>query len=330
MTIPRVVQKQKEESDRAMAEAQAKLNGETAPAAATTKPATPPATPPEPPEATPPATPPAVSGQEALQKEYQTLKARYSTLQGKYEAEVPRLNDALKQVQSQLAELEKRPVVPAAPEVPAYMRRLSKEDREGYDQKSLQVQGDVATGVAEDLLAREREKVQRELADLRNRQDRIDALASQGQRKAATLEMLQGVEPLSSGAVEIETNAANNGFDQFLDTVDTLSGRTYRVLAGSAMENNDLRRIAGIFEEFKTATGWKPSGSDVASQAKPTRTRASTPPKPVEKRRIPASEFTAFCNDKALNRLRCTPDEAKALEAEYNEAISEGRIDPNK
>jgi len=321
MTAPAQVRKQAEESERALKELE--QQGKTQPPAGDGA-----AAPQNP-------TSPEAAGETGgiteqlakLQADYHALNARHASLQGKYGAEVQQrreLDETVKALQKQVADLAA--ATPKQPEVPAYMRRLSKEERENYDESALAVQGKVAEGVTEDKIAQLRREIDTRFAQLTQEQDRLNAMTRESEGAKRVSAFLQEVEKLCPGAIDIDSHSERNGWKEFLDTYDAASGVAYRQLAVAAMNAGDVRRVAAIIEEFKTQAGLKVPGADVASQARPAKVRASAPPQPGKKRMIPASEFEAFCKDKALGRLKCSPEEAKQLEAEYDAAMRENRF----
>lgn len=187
----------------------------------------------------------------------ETLTQKYRTLQGMYNAEVPRLHQQNKELQGRIQQMEQLLATltagPAsAPAAPQQMSRLvTEEDVEAYGE-SLDVMRKVSREeympVAQKIamLERELQRMQTQVVP------QVNTLA---QRQAQSAE--QQFWAQLSGAVPNWQDINNNpDFQTWLLQVDPLIGISRQTLLDDAQRNFDVGRIATFFHTWSEISGY--------------------------------------------------------------------------
>lgn len=264
----------------------------------------------------PPATPPSKPGDfdweaeaKALTEERDKLAQRLRTLQGKYDAEVPRLHAQLKAVQQEIDDLKaERTKSPAAK--PA-----------ADDAQIREMYGDDLA----DLLAQQRQ----EIADLRTalqgttqKLSRVDELE---QRTVQDAE--QGVfDAIAEKHSDWQRINRMASFRLFLAEVDPATGEPRQDAIDRAMDRHDAKPIIHQLSEFKRRM--KKSGNRaLETQAVPADAGGSPPAPQPDTTVYSLAEIQKFQQKLALQASRGVPmsDEQKRLDTLYNRALAEGR-----
>lgn len=318
--LPRAVQQELEEADRIM------QGVAPAPTAEPPQPPTaePPAefqpaanTPPEPQPAPQPAEPP----QDAAY-----WRSRFETLQGKYNAEMPRVTQALQHTQAQLMQLQARveaqpQPAPAAPQPAALVtekddekfgadlidmvRRVAREERRSVEQSLGQI-----------------EKLIRQVAPQLERVKQVE------QQVASTREG-QFYSELGREVPDWEAVNTDPRWLKWLEEYDPVAGKTRQQSLDEAAAAFDARRASGMFKLFKASLPpAQPSPraqaqSELARQVAPSRS-ATTTVAPQGEKTYSGADY-AYWTD--YRRVHDTPKdilEAKLVEME--QALAAGRV----
>lgn len=316
--LPRAVQQQLDEADRIM---QAPAPAQTADPQP--QPAEPPAEP-QPPEPAPepqPAPQPAEPPQDAAY-----WRARFDTLQGKYNAEMPRVSQALQQTQAQLMQLQARieahpQPAPAAPQ-PAAL--VTEKDDEKFGADLI----DMVRRVARE----ERRPVEEGLG-------RIDKLVrqvapqvervKQVEQQVASSREGQFYSDLSRDVPDWEAVNTDHRWLKWLSEYDPVAGKTRQQSLDEASGAFDARRASGMFKLFKaTLTPAQPSArtqaqSELARQVAPSRS-ATTTVTPQGEKTYTSAEYQHWLD---FRRVHDTPKEKlEQMLAEMERALIEGRV----
>jgi hypothetical protein len=251
-------------------------------------------------------------------------KQMYQTLQGKYNAEVPRLQSQIGQLQSQMTQMMTAPK-PAAPEPevpkgPAHARYLKDDEVEDYGDEILDMQARMAQGVAESVLEKK----------LKPYQERIDYLESLVASTSSS-GFWTRVEQEIPDAQHINANDAL--WHEFLGGVDPTSGISYRDIGEYALSNGDSDRMANLFKLFFQAQGVSVAGDENSpvEKAKPPVKPGKVASKSVSKKGkakpvFRESEIKKFFDDVARGKYRGREETMKAREKQIELAMEEGRI----
>lgn len=318
--LPRAVQQQVEAAEAILAAANQPQEPQAKTAA---EPATEQAVQTEPPvQATAPAPEPA---QTPAPSQEETWERRYKTLQGLFNAEMPKLqqqnkelsaklNDAIARMEQLSAKTHKEPE-PQTPVVdPRDAETFGSDLVEMVQRQTQQVLGSVAAkldGVVSGFEAR--------LANLEQ------TLKGTTQTVAMTAEEVF-FNKLTSVVPDWEQVNANDNFLAWLADVDPVYGQTRQAALSLAQQNLDVARVAAVFNAFKSTLP-KPnqSQSALAKQVSP-KSAASAPPAPTEKPVVTQAQIQAFYKDVATGKYRGRDAEVAQLEAAINDAIAEGRV----
>lgn len=316
--LPRAVQQQLEEADRIMQQG-------AAPAETVAEPPEPPAEPP-PVAAAAPVAPPVAQPVEPPQ-DAAYWRARFETIEGKYRAEVPRLNQALQETQQALAQLrgqvesvQRQSVPPAAP--PAPLVSDADETKFGADLIDLvrRVAREERRGV-EEMLTR----VEKTIRSYAPHIERVQHVEKQviGTREE------QFYSALSSAVPDWQTVNQDPRWLKWLEQFETLAGKTRQQLLDEAAAGFDAKRAAAMFNLFKSSeAAQQPSPqaqaqSELARQVAPSRS-ATTTVQPQGEKVYTAQEYQYWLD---YRRIHDTPKEKlEKMLAEMDRALQEGRV----
>ena len=192
---------------------------------------------------------------------------RFRVIQGKYQSEVPRLNQQLRQALATIADLEKRVVVPApgtapapapvaAPAAPAPERPVTKADITEADVRAEVSQADIdeyGMDFWRSVLAREKEmerRLRRELASVpvaAAEQPKLEMMEYQLERVRLT----QFENDLSAFHPDWREVNGTEAWIAYLQEVNTITGQTYQQHVSAACDAYDAFRVSEIINAFK-------------------------------------------------------------------------------
>lgn len=317
-TLPRAVQAQLEQ-------AEALLAGNTPPAdnaQAATDPAPEAAQQNEPPvQATAPAPEPAPTTPSAEE----TWERRYKTLQGLFNAEVPKLQQQNKELSAKLHDaierMEKLSQQPQKPE-PQHKPALDPNDVENFGSDLVEM----VQRQTQHVLSSVAGKLDGVVANFEARLTQVEqALKGTTQTVAVTAEEIF-FNKLAAIVPDWEKVNSSEAFLAWLGDVDPVYGQTRQAALTAAQQNMDVARVAAVFNAFKsTLPKSNQAQESLAKQVSPKAT-ASAPPAPTEKPVITQAQIQAFYKDVATGKYRGRDAEAASLEALINEAIADGRV----
>ena len=279
--------------------------------------------------------PAADPGQPPAQPEDQ----RYKVLKGKYDAEVPRLLEALNETRQQVdqlmrvnqnlqAQLQQPPAPPARREE-TFQSLVTDKERESFGEDLIDVVGRRAQ---EAVLPAVRQMLQSELQPLKQ-------MVGQTAQVQASIGQ-QGVYAALNARIpdwEIINNSVQ--FLAWLEAQDVFSGLSRRNALTAAFNSNDAPRVVGIFEAFKRedastgSTSAPPRQPAVAAETliAPGQPRGgSTEAAPGSSRGKIWSEGEIREFYDRVRRKRVTPEEYKQTSAEIALAAQNGWIKPDR
>lgn len=309
VAIPRKVQEAAERAEalhkqvyEAASEEPTPAPTEPAPAPEGNPPADPPSDPPAS-EATPP------TEQPDDQKKDDQWEHRYKVLEGKYRAEVPRLNADNRELKQQLEALKNEIEQLKSRGETAPSSLISAEDREKYGDDLLDV---IKRAAQEQVSVKDAE-----IADLKRQLEMVTSTTA----KTAEVSFFDRLGQLVPDWVTIN---GDDGFLKWLDEYDEFTGKTRQDLLSDAEQAKDAERVARFF------TKWKESQNTIANQTKrnleaqvaPDSNRVVAPP--AGKRFFTRGEIAAFYA--AARRGEIGAKEMVAMESEIQAAMIEGRI----
>jgi len=320
MALPKAVQQQEDEADRMLAEIdEAKTSQEPgAPAPVST---------------TPEPTPTGGETPTELEETVRRLEHSYAVLKGKYDAEVPRLSEALRSASEENrtlreeVDLANQAVI--AEEVfeedpDAAKRYLSEQELEEVDESAIEFQARIGRGVAEDVTQAHVEPMQARIAELESHINRLETV----QHSAKKSQFWEKVDALAPGAMGANSTEDPEWVD-FLGTTDENTGMKYRDIGLAAIKRGDTKTVARLFKKCKgeVAPPGGPTKEELIShQTSPrtsrsgaTATATASMPQPVKE-----SEIRETYRLAALGKI--SPEELAVREAEFDRAASEGLV----
>ena len=284
----------------------------------------------QPPETTPPV-------QEEVKTEPTTVaptavpadpewKQRYDILQGKYNAEVPRLHDQLKTqtntLQSMQHEIEDLKTKPIEPQI-ARASLVTKDDEETFGadlvDMNRRVSRDEISPVALKVAA-----LEKELSKLMQLQQKVNTVEKQQVETAQERFWVA----LKDTVPDWETINGDQRWLDWLAEYDAVAGKTRQESLDEAGSHLDARRISAMFTTWKSLY---PPSEDRKAQTRQELSRQVAPTKQSSSSAQPASEkiWTLAEYERAFDpRLRqaMSDTEIDALQADADRALAEGRI----
>lgn len=261
---------------------------------------------------------------------YEQEKQRNEVLNGKYMAEVPRLNHRLKVAEDDKRALEARVKAldskgsgsgdgegdvsrdasrqkdageSTSSKDPADVYELTKEEREyGPDVISM------AEKIARQIVEREIGPVNQTFQQ--QRQDRI----------------ISELNALVPDWAEVNTSTE---FAAFCDSVEPYSGLTNQQIMNTAQASGDAVRIASVFERFKgnsttVAGGQNTSGGPTAIEKQVMPGPAPTPPSADGRKTYTLADYSRIMDN--ITKGLYPPDKAETIRRELLQAATEGRV----
>lgn len=243
------------------------------------------------------------------QKKDDPWEQRYKVIEGKYRAEVPRLNADNRELKQQLDALKNELELLKSRGTKEPSSLISAEDREKYGDDLL----DVIKRAAQDQVSAK----DVEIAELKRHLESVTTTTT----KNAEVSFFDQLGNLVPDWVTV------NGDDQFLkwlDEYDEFTGRTRQDLLSEAEQARDANRVARFFASWKANQNASATNSQrqLEAQVAPDSKRANTPP--AGKRTFSRREIADFYA--AARRGEVGAKEMIAMESDIHAATLDGRI----
>jgi hypothetical protein len=258
-----------------------------------------------------------------------TWQKRYQTLQGMFNAEVPRLNSQVKelttQLQTAIASIEALKKQPQKQEKPVE-KLVTEKDVEAYGGELI----DLVKRQAAEVIQSERATIQDDLAKLQAENAELKKMLGGVAEKQGANERRAYYVELASQVPEYEAINTNPDFLTWLAEVDPLSGVTRQAYLNVAFEQFDAKRTATLFNAFKKDAGLaaqpkQDAKQELQRQVAPGTSRASAPTTPNAGEKIWAMrDIEQFYTEASKGRY--SREEAARIEAEIDAAVAAGRI----
>ena len=273
---------------------------------------------------------------------------KYRVLQGKYDAEVPRMARDLQQatrvigdLQRQMAEIQEAPVVQPEETVEAPASSyLTAAEREEFGDDMV----DFVGHVIKDNVGSELSKLARQFDQLNARFDKLDGLAQQVSR-VQTQSTKQTIESaLNSSVPEWLQLNEDPGFLGWLAQRDMASGRMRQELLNEAYAQGDANRVIHFFKTFQQENEAPPAQQpapqppaprqpavQLETLATPTPAAGAVTPAPASeqpgtnKRTWTVAEHQAFNSAVRRGEFKGREAEQRAIEEDILLASAEGR-----
>lgn len=313
MTLPKAVAAATEELAALEQQLQAPVEPETPPDGQTE---TPPA--PEPSPEPAPAAPVAstdVPHPEPQEVPEEKWEHKYRRLQGKYDAEVPRLHAQVRELQGVLAQMQQQMQAPPPPaEQPKEPDKyVSDEDVANYGEDFVDIQRRITLDATRDL----RKQVEELKAQLAQQGSKVQSVSFE----ARLLKAVPDFEQINADPAWIE----------WLDEVDPLIRAPRRAIAQQAYTNGDVEAVKSYVDLWrKSQAPAQPAPAvsrqqELQRQVQPSRATTSAPSSGGKKTYTMGEAEALFSRIQSLT-AQGRIDEAKRLDAEISAAYAEGRI----
>jgi hypothetical protein len=260
---------------------------------------------------------------------------KYKTLQGMYNAEVPRLHQRIQQMEQLLASLSSQPTPAASAPAPAptLTKLVTEKDVEEY-------------GDAIDMM---RKVTKEEMNAVMQRMSQLESVLQQfqsnvvpqvqavAQKQAVTAEQQFWADLTSAVSNWREVND-NQAFQAWLLEMDPLTGITRQTYLEDAQRALDARRVSAFFRTWLESTGQatvaQPQGSssstasksELEKQVTPGRARSAGTPQTNKGKVYTPDDIKKFFNDVRSGKYRGREQERDRIERDIFNAQRENRI----
>jgi hypothetical protein len=258
------------------------------------------------------------------------LEQQHKTLMGKYNAEVPRLHEQLRQRDAQAAEMQRR------------LEQLEQARKEPEHKPEPTVTNKDEDAFGADLIDLSRRVAKEEfskmlgpiLAEIDHRLSPVKEKVGQVEQQQALNSQDRFVQALTQAVPDWEAINTNQDWLTWLTEFDPFAGVTRQVALDEAARSMDARRTSAIFQAWKNtqtlaaapAAQTNTAKRELERQAAPQKSKGSTATvNPADKIWTVAEYQAAF--DPRLAQTS-SPEEAARMQADADKAWDEGRIRP--
>lgn len=244
----------------------------------------------------------------------ETWRSKFVTLQGKYDAEVPRLHESMRQMREQLLAMQsdKHDVAPPAPQ------------QSGVNRKALE-EYDAEFGKLVDVIEQQREQIKK-----------MEAYLSQVWQAQAMTEDQIFQRDLRAAIPDFDQINSLPEFVSWLAENDGFSRRTRKENGEAALAARDVQTVAAIISQFKSQYAGKKKAADRPANIVP-ESRQTAPDAAMQTGQAPSftnAEFHELYERRRLNVYPFTwkgqivrnADEARTLANEVQQAVYAGRV----
>lgn len=269
-------------------------------------------------------------------------KQKYNVLQGKYDAEVPRLSQDLRDANSRITSLEDRlaaapPAAAPTPDPEPARTDFTPEEIADYGEDLLDVIGRKARAIVESEYLPQMNSLNTELNSLKTQ------VGETGQ-KVAKQETNEVFAQLDGTVKDWRVTNVDPAFHVWLDQVDPFSGVTRKNLMLTAFDRKNAHQVKAFFDKYAeenatvvpTPADPTPSGQggmDTGSTLELGNYIAPGTPRsggdvsaPKDKRIWSNQDVGRFYSDVQKGRYKTRPDDKARIEADIIAATREGRI----
>lgn len=279
------------------------------------------------------------AGDEKVSEE--AILQKYKTLQGMYNAEVPRLHAQNKEMQQKLQHMQSllatlSPQENSTSQPPVEAEKLVTE-------KDIEEYGD-SIDVMRKVTREELNSVASRIAQLENylrqlQTNVVPQVEAVAQRQAASSEQAFWSE-LSNAVPNWREVNDDQDFQSWLLQVDPLTGITRQTYLEDAQRNLDARRVATFFHTWlenngqasvarPVETSAKPQSAELEKQVAPGRSKNSGTPKPDKARVYTPTDIQKFFEDVRKGKYKGREAERDKIERDIFAAQRENRIQIN-
>lgn len=253
-----------------------------------------------------------------------TWEARYRSLQGKFNAEVPRLQAELKDVTGRFNALMVKLEAQETAKTFQPEQLVTDKDVEAFGSDLIDVIDRKAREVAASMVGTKMVELEAENAKLR------DQLGGVSERQVSN-DRRTFFSDLERLVPDYEAMNVDPGFLDWLADVDPLSGMARQEYLNAAYGSLDVGRTATLFNTFKQLSAHTPQSRNsktLERQVAPGTSKVSSaaPADTMSGRIWSQGEIERFYRDVSRGTYRGSEAEQARIEAEIDSAVAEGRI----
>ena len=251
-------------------------------------------------------------------QEEETWQQKYRTLQGMYDAEVPRLHAQLKELKAQMKELEK-PKAEEAPKPKERKKLVTDDDVQAFGEDLIEVQRKVAREVAQEF-QEELEKLRSDNEVLREQLTKTGSQVSEASFEQRLHRMVPDFDQVNADPKWIE----------WLNEVDPLIRAPRMTVAQEAFNRGDAEGVAYYVSMFKQGITPAPQpkgpSEELERQIQPNRSATNAAPVQPKGKTYSVKQIEAMFKKAADLGGRGDIEAARKLEAEIDAAYMENRV----
>lgn len=270
-------------------------------------------------------------------------KQKYHVLQGKYDAEVPRLSSDLRESTKRIQTLEDRiSELAAAPKEEPKESKLrdefTAEEIADYGEDLLDVMGRKARQIVQ-------AEYQPKIDELESTVTSLKAQLGETGQRVGKFEQNEVFAQLDATVENWRKINVDPKFHGWLDQIDPFSGESRKALLLRAFDRKNAQQVKAFFERFTeenaavspTPTDPSPSGQggtesgstlDLGDYVAPGTPKggSGTAGAPKDKRQWTSAEIGKFYSDVQKGRYKSRPEDKLRIEADIVAATREGRV----
>lgn len=248
---------------------------------------------------------------EQLQTANKRLESAYAVLQGKYNKEVPRLQRELKQAKDEIASLTNQ------------LQSQSSGDEEINDPTMRELLNEYPEDLVKGIYRMVKSATGgQKTNDEGAHKEQLTTDDAQKEIVAARMDLLTEHVP------DWRQVDVTDGFKQWLNGVDRMSGRTRLQLMSEAWESDDILRVANFFNTYKQQAGINQRPPPPADRNIEPETRSSQQPSAdrPDQRIWTLAEVEEVNARERRGEFRKHPEKLRRLRADIEKAAAEGRL----
>lgn len=267
----------------------------------------------------------------------ETVTQKYRTLQGMYNAEVPRLHQQNREMQQRVQQMEQllASMTATNPQAaaPAAERLVTDQDVQEYGESI-----DMMRKVTREELGAVAQRIAGLEATLRQMQvNVVPQVQAVAQRQQASAEQTFWAD-LSANVPNFRQINDNADFQSWLLEFDPMTGMTRQTFLDDAQRSLDSRRVISFFRAWLASTGQAPvaqstgnsPNSELEKQVSPGRSRSTgTPVSANQGKTYSPADIQKFFNDVRAGKYKGREPERSRIERDIFAAQRENRITAN-
>lgn len=249
-------------------------------------------------------------------------RAKYMTLQGMFNAEVPRLNAQIRDLKQALDEAAAKAKAPEPAPPAARTKLVTDKDVEEFGTEMI----DLARRIAEETVSSRETELQAQIAKLEERNAALEKQVGGVVEKQGVVTRQSYLQGLARQVPDYEAINKDPRWLKWLDEVDPLSGERRQTYLDKAFDAMDADATARLFLLWQKSVEVKsPAPSPLERQVAPGPARAPTQA-PAAEKSWTLAEIETFYSDVARGKYRGKEAEQARIENEIDRAIASGRV----